>query len=248
VDRVALLNGIEALLPQTTANEATEAEATRAIQAATKLMDAHNIAMGEVLARDPNSNTASFDKAVAWESDTLHSHYFAALTVVEKVFAVKAFVIESKHAPEVAGPGAKTIGVRIVIFGEITNIPSAVWGLNFLGPLYRRLWDKYRVEWHSPNAEMLMYYYGLTDGFLAKLKENRAAQNCSIAAFLEHTHNKNALATLERRLQGAFEQSVKLTGVVKSSSRHHGGAFEPFPSEPFKQFELMSLIAAGHDD
>jgi hypothetical protein len=204
-DRTHLLTLIKDILNHNVARGASEGEAATAMAVAQRLMDKHNIALAEVVSH--SADDSMFDQAVAWTSDTAHSHFVSAIPVVEKVFAVKAVVKRLVY------PGGKTAQVNIVLFGDPSNIDTARWALNFLGATFRRLWDAYRIRTKAKTAEMQGYYFGLVDGFLGKLDEHRAdLERTQIGA-------TNALALLSNRLDQAFSSAFPQAGkLIKKSS------------------------------
>ncbi len=211
MDRTNLLAKIQGLLSKTVANGATEAEAATAMSAAQRLMDQHNIALAEIVGRSDDAGI--FGETTAWTSDTAHSHFVSAIPIVEKVFAVKAVLKRLVY------PGGKTAEVRILLFGDPSNVEPATWALNFLGPTFRRLWDAYRIRTRAKTAEMQGYYFGLVDGFLGKLDEQRAD--------LERTQigSANALALLADRLDQAFAAAYPQAGKVVKKYDGDGDAY-----------------------
>jgi hypothetical protein len=200
MDRPILLSRIQNLLNRNVQNGASEAEAATCMSQAQRIMDEHNIALADVVSR--SADDSIFDQSIAWTSDTAHSHFVSAIPVVEKVFAVKAVVKRLVY------PGGKTAQVNIVLFGDPSNIETATWALNFLGATFRRLWDAYRIRTKAGTSDMQGYYFGLVDGFLARLDEQRAD--------LERTQlgATNALALLSGRLDQAFAAAFPQAGAI----------------------------------
>lgn len=99
----------------------------------------------------------------------------------------------------------------IKVFGDPTNTENSTWAINFLGPLYRRLWDRFRVAHKAPTADMLNYYGGLTQGVLMRLHREREADITSAGS--------NALVVLKGRLEQAFGAAFpQLRQIVKKSA------------------------------
>jgi hypothetical protein len=168
--RPEVLDRVRKLLDRTTANGCTEAEAQEALAKAQRLMDEHNLSMAHF--ERETGQAAGGVEFVAWESDTAHSHYVAAMLVVQEAFPVVAVMHQFKR--RTAGGRGKTVKVDITLYGDPANVEAATWALDFLATSFRSLWDRYRVRHRAGTAMMKGYYHGLGDGFLAKLKQSRA--------------------------------------------------------------------------
>jgi Protein of unknown function (DUF2786) len=209
MDRQILLSRIQNLLNKTVQNGATEAEAATAMANAQRLMDQHNIALADIVSRSDDDSI--FEQADAWTSDTAHSHFVSCLPIIEQVFAVKTVLWKTRYQ-------GRRSAYTIKVFGDASNIENATWAINFLGPLYRRLWDRFRAAHKAPTADMLNYYGGLTDGVLRRLQGDRQ---------LEATGSR-ALVLLNGRLEQAFGAAFpNLKQIVKkntgSADAYHAG-------------------------
>jgi hypothetical protein len=198
VDREQLLSRIQNLLNKTVANGATEAEAEAAMVAAQKLMDRYNIALAEII--DHDETAVSFDNEVVWEGKSVSSLYDAATRIIDKVFAVRTMIVKLgiPPIPEVKFRG-KTLKVQVILVGDPTNIEAARWALRFLVDTFGRLWDAYCIRTGERDRYAYRGYIGgLVDGFLAKLREERAESERGQA------RSANALVPLNTRLDEAF--------------------------------------------
>ena len=203
MDRQILLSRIQNLLNKTVQNGATEAEAATFMAAAQRLMDEHNIALAEVVSR--SADDSIFAQSDAWTADTAHSHFVSCLPIVEHVFVVKTIVWKTVHK------GSRSTFI-IKVFGDPTNTENATWAINFLGPIFRRLWDSYRVRNKAKTSEMQGYYFGLVDGFMAKLEQQRADDRRL------QIGSSHALALLSSRLDQAFATAFpQLAQIVKQA-------------------------------
>jgi Protein of unknown function (DUF2786) len=202
MDRETLLTRIQHLLNKTVENGCTEEEAAAALAHAQRLMDQHNIALGELAQKEEK---ISFSKTVAWEKAWAENNYSCCLPVVEAVFGVKS-VIWRKG--KYTGKGTQSV-VQILLFGDPAGVESATWAVNYLGPLYLDLWNRYRTAHRLSTSENQTYYYGLTAGFLDKLREDRAAH--------QTVQTGTALACLSKELVRQFNEEFPKLKYPKRS-------------------------------
>ncbi len=189
--RDTILTRVKNLMSKTVDNGATQQEAESAMAAAQRLMDQHNIAQADLIM---GGSDVDYDQLLCYTWESIANNYMFAARVVEHVYSVKIVVKKTVN-------GRKTESINVVLFGDRANLDCAQWGLEFLGRTYKELWNEYRTQSGLSRRSMGAYYAGLTDGFLARVREERAALELACPSA------RGALVLVNDKLQKGFAKA-----------------------------------------
>jgi hypothetical protein len=188
-DPETLLSRIQDLLNKTVSNGATEVEAQAARAAAQRLMDAHNIALVEVVEHDADAVDFALAEVVEHDADAVdfghegawEGLYDAAIALFQESPQTKAVRCLVLRTGWFRLPGHGLVGrtrkIQIFLICEEVNRDAAKGFLDFTARLFRQFWDAYRIGREGADRWTRgAYVSGLVAGFRAGVREERAGR------------------------------------------------------------------------
>lgn len=178
-----------------------QAEAETALVRAQRLMLAYNIEMGEVDQAEIDGGDA-YVFETAWNGSRRPVEAKFLQPIVSEFFFVRILV----HPSDMGMPAT------MQFFGDRHNVAVARYAWVFLVRTFRDLWRKYKRGRRLGEGDRQAYYWGLEQGFRARLNRERES------AFRDLPASENALTVVGNRLDSALRAEFP---ELRTKTRRH---------------------------
>lgn len=200
-----IIEKIQKLLALSESPNQNEAEA--AMAKAQELMVKHNIEMSSVQDHDSeyiNETTETFQR------EGVETKYVNS--ILTEFFFVK--IIKSNR-----------IGFKYFNFvGEKNNVKTALHMRQYLTNTFKHLWNEYKQETGAPTKAKQSFYYGLWQGFSAKMQEQRvSAQEKYEMVLVEDPKVEEKVQELFKNLRKGGSRSVNAGDSAARSAGYSQG-------------------------